>query len=567
LNVAKETAGLARFGALGPAEATMVEGADNGLFDRLGAGGLPKAGDPDRRVRAELIRHLLLAGPDAPHLHEKGLRLGGAWITGVLDLEGCRIPHDIGLLDCRFDATPVLRSAVIDTLSFDGSALPGLAAERVEARGDLLFRSSTIDGTIALRGGRIGGDLIFDGATLSFPGGRAISAERISVRGGVLLRGTVVRGGVAFPGARIGGDLDFIGAILETTDGPAIEADSVVVEGDMTLRLASVTGGASLVTARIGGDFDMTSANVANPGAIAVNLNRTSVAGALFLREGAKLEGALSLNGATLGAIVDNPDCWPAKGDLLLNRCLYGALLGTAVGSDVRLEWLALQTPGRWGEDFWPQPYEQLARVLGDMGHEEEKRRVLLEKERLSRRARRRRAKTVPERLMLSASDKVVGLTTGYGRQPLLALVWMVFIWATGAVYYSYLDHQHAVRPNSPVVLRSPEWVLCRVPQTDQAFLPSLGIERSGLAAPDQSQLACYRSQPEASAYPKFNPLMLSADATIIGLGSGQKDYWSPDTRVPIGYIGKWLMYFQTVAGLALGLLAVAGFSGIVKSN
>ncbi len=60
---------------------------------------------------------------------------------------------------------------------------------------------------------------------------------------------------------------------------------------------------------------------------------------------------------------------------------------------------------------------------------------------------------------------------------------------------------------------------------------------------------------------------MLSADAIVPGLGVGQKDYWSPDTRSNLGYAGKWFMYFQTVAGLALGLLAVAGFSGIVKSN
>ena len=45
------------------------------------------------------------------------------------------------------------------------------------------------------------------------------------------------------------------------------------------------------------------------------------------------------------------------------------------------------------------------------------------------------------------------------------------------------------------------------------------------------------------------------------------RGYWSPDTRLQRWQFGKWFMYFQTIAGLALGLLAVAGFSGIVKSN
>ena len=98
----------------------MVDGVGNGVFDRVGAGGLPAEGDADRQVRAELIRALLLGGEGMPLMHEKGLRLSGAWVTGTLDLEGCRIPRDIGLLDCRFDAIPVFRSAVIDTLSLDG---------------------------------------------------------------------------------------------------------------------------------------------------------------------------------------------------------------------------------------------------------------------------------------------------------------------------------------------------------------------------------------------------------------------------------------------------------------
>ncbi|MCU0789441.1 MAG: hypothetical protein MUE79_00090 [Nitratireductor sp.] len=559
--------GLKRFGALSPAEVTLLDGIASGAVDRIGGAGVPAAGDETRQVRADLVRFLLLAHPGAPAIHEKGLRLSGAWITGVLDLEGCRVPRDIGLLDCLFEATPVLLSAVIDTLAFDGSDLPGLDANRLEARGDLLFRSATVRGPISLRGSRIGGDLNFDGATLENPGGRVLSAERSSVQGGVLLRGAKVRGGLALPGARIGGDLDLVGLTLDRPDGDAMESDSVQVQGDLALRHALVTGGVSLVTAQIRGDLDLTGAKVSRQGEMAVNLDRTNVKGAFFLRSGAKIDGVLSLGGASLGAVVDEPACWPAKGDLLLNRCLYGALLGGAVESRSRLDWLSRQSPPRWGEDFWPQPYEQLAAVFGQMGHDEDKRRVLVEKERLSRRARRARAPDGATKAVLAVKDVVMGITTGYGRQPLLALVWILLIWGLGAGLYSFLDQRNAMRPNSPVVLRSPEWVLCGFPSGSRVALPSAGQERDGLAKPGEPQLACFRRQPEASAYPKFNAAMLSADAIVPGLGSGQKESWSPDTRHPAGNAGKWFMYFQTVAGLALGLLAVAGFSGIVKSN
>jgi hypothetical protein len=561
------TEGLGAFGELGPAEVALVEGLTSGTLDRISGGGLPEAGDESRRVRADLIRYLLLGGPGAPRLHEKGIRVSGAWVTGALDLEGCRVPRDIGLLDCLFEEAPVLRSAIIDTLAFDGSDLPGLAANRLDARGDLLFRSAVIRGPVELRGARVGGDMVFDGARLDAPGGVVLQAERIAVRGGALFRGAVVRGGIALPGARIGGNLDLIGATVERPEGLALEADSAQVEGDLTLRMATVTGPVRIVTAKVGSDLDLSGAKVASGEDLTLDLGRTSVAGAFFLREGAKVTGALSLNGATLGAIVDDPACWPAKGDLRLNRCLYGAFLGSVVGARERLDWLALQTPERWGEDFWPQPYEQLAHVLGEMGHDEDKRRVLIEKERLARRARRGRARTGAARALLGAKDALMGLTTGYGRLPLLALLWIAGLWAAGAVFYAQLDRMGAMRPNAPVVLRSPEWVLCATPEGEATFLPSLGTERPGLARAGETQLACYRRQPEAAAYPKFSAAMLSADAIIPGSGSGQSNYWSPDTRTTAGEWGKWFMYVQGIAGLALGLLAVAGFSGIVKSN
>jgi hypothetical protein len=170
-------------------------------------------------------------------------------------------------------------------------------------------------------------------------------------------------------------------------------------------------------------------------------------------------------------------------------------------------------------------------------------------------------------RVLLYARDVVMGATTGFGRQPLLAMVWLIALWAGGTVMYSWLEQISALRPNSVVVLRSPEWVLCGAGQDEMALMPSLGHERPGLALPGETQLTCYLRQPEAAAYPKFNAALLSVDASVPGSASGQSAYWSPDTRTTAGYIGKWFWYFQGIAGIVLGLLAVAGFSGIVKSN
>ena len=116
------------------------------------------------------------------------------------------------------------------------------------------------------------------------------------------------------------------------------------------------------------------------------------------------------------------------------------------------------------------------------------------------------------------------------------------------------------------VVLRSPEWTLCGVDTSETRFLVGSQSTVSGLATPGQSQLACFLSRFEASTYPEFNPWMYSLDTLLPVLEMGQKDYWRPNPPEPGGAFAITYFYFQSVVGWALSLLAVAGFSGLVKS-
>lgn len=558
---------LAAFAPLSRAEQTLVDGLDAGDFDRLGDGKPPEAGDADRAVRAALLRFLILGGPDAPRQHEKGVRLSGAWITGALDLEGCRAPHDIGLADCRFEAAPVLRAARIDTLFLDGSILPGLVADRLEARGGVYLRGAAVEGAVVLTGARMGGELSCDGALLARPEGVALDAARLDARGGVLLRGATVRGGVTLTDARLGADLDAVGAVIERPGAIALHASGADIRGDVALRVATVRGEVRMKNARVSGDCDLSGGTFEEAGGAALTLNRSAVAGAFIMRGQTAIRGALSLNGAALGAIVDDPQSWPGPGDLLLNRCDYGGFLASPVDGRTRIRWLSRQDPARWGEDFWPQPYEHLAGVLLEMGHGEDARRVLIARERLQRRARRARAGSGVARAVLWLKDALLAITIRYGREPLLAFAWLALFWTSGAALFAAIEAQEALRPNAPVFLRSPEWTLCGVAAAETLAMPSLGAARAGLAAPGQSQLACFLRQPEAASFPKFNPWMYALDQVLPAMETGQLDYWAPDTRTAWGYAGKAYGYVLTLAGWALSLLAVAGFSGIVKAK
>jgi len=549
-----------------PAEDVVLSRLASGGLDRLGDGVRPGADDPERAIRASFLRFLLLGGEEGYRPHEKGIRISGAWIQGALDLEGCQVTRDIRLKDCRFDAVPVFRSAVIDRLFLDGSSLPGLQAERLEVRGGLYLRGSHVNGEVLLTDSRLGGNLVCDGAVIQSPDGFGLNAEGLEVRN-IFCRDTDFRGGVNLRGARIEASLDCAGSTVFRPEGVAIAADGIQVGSSILLRSATVTGEVRLTGARIAGDLDCTSTVITHVGHDALQLSRVVVEGAFFLRKEAGIDGTLVMTGASLGTLHDEERCWPRKGQLLLNRCRYGAFIDGPVDAEARLEWLSRQVPDGRGEEFWPQPYEQLASVFREMGHDEDVTTVLIQKERLQRRARRQRARRPLWRAMLAVKDGILAITVAYGRQPLLALVWLAFFWGLGVVVFGYAERQGAFKPNSAVVLRSPEWTMCGVERSEQRFLASAQTAVDGRAEGGQSQFACFQQQWEASSYPEINPWMYSLDVLLPVLEMDQKTFWRPDPSKPSGELALRYYYFQSIVGWVLSLLAVAGFSGIVRSR
>ncbi len=245
--------------------------------------------------------------------------------------------------------------------------------------------------------------------------------------------------------------------------------------------------------------------------------------------------------------MTDDPACWPGRGDLILDRFRYGAIVGGPVSADARLDWLGRQDSMRWGVEFWPQPYEHCAKVLREMGHGEDARAILIEKERLQRAARRARAPQ-PDRWIFSAWDRVLKWTVRYGRQPLYAFAWLFWVWLLGVGVFTVAEQMGALKPNKEVVLRSDEWVGC----SDRGA----------------GQAACYLATAQGLSYPTFNRWVYSADTLLPIVSLEMQEYWIPDDRR--GRVGWWArgyLWLHIAVGWALSLLAVAGFSGLVKSD
>jgi hypothetical protein len=84
-----------------------------------------------------------------------------------------------------------------------------------------------------------------------------------------------------------------------------------------------------------------------------------------------------------VGALADEEASWPENGGLLLDGFVYDRIGAGLTDAKTRLKWLRLQ-PSNLG--FRPQPYKQLAKVLSEMGHDPDARRVLVEMEDARRR-------------------------------------------------------------------------------------------------------------------------------------------------------------------------------------
>ncbi|MEL6336499.1 MAG: hypothetical protein AAFQ88_07600 [Pseudomonadota bacterium] len=588
------------------AEKKVLNELETGLDIVFGEGPLedrlpPAEAGPDRQVRASFVRWLAMGSDGAPTLHAKGLRIVGALITNDgpagaetpgLDLEGAVLKHDLALIACRFHAPILLRNARLQSLFLNHAHIPGsapgtpaanwaLTADRLETRGGVFLRDARCEGEVRLLGARIGGNLDSDGATLTNPNGNALSGSRLEARGDVFLRGARCEGAVHLLGARIGGDLACTGATLTNPNGDTLSADGLHTRGGVFLSGARCEGAVSLPGARIKGDLACNGATLSRPGGDALVASSAEVGGILFWIGEMTVEGAVDLRAASFKAIYDHRACWPKPGELGLDRCAYGAFVGNGVpvSANARIDWLGRQYAKGDGQEFRPQPWEQCAKVLREMGHREDARLILIDKE---RRLRADAARRGQRGWLLRAADRVLDVTIAYGHRPLRALLFLAILWFIGADVFRAAWHMDQFKPNNAFVLRAPEWVMCDPKLEDGRDMASgKDVARPEGWSADTSQLKCFLEQPEARDFPKFNAGIYAFDVLFPLVDVEQQANWIPDpacageakwsmlpsSRDCVGWWAKAFVYVLILAGWGLSLLAVAGFSGLVKSD
>ncbi|WP_193141834.1 hypothetical protein [Meridianimarinicoccus sp. MJW13] len=524
---------LAEFGELWPAEQKLRDEVHTGHFLIISTELPPEDASHAVRIRVSFIAYLALGGCKKCRLSPRGLWISGAFIDGDdptpeaetagLDLTGCNLQGDLLLHHCRFPDPVIARDATLPNLGLSGSHLAqGLRADRLEIKGGIFLQDVTSTGEMTILGATLGGQLICTGGQFSAGNsGNALIAAGLEAKCGVFLRDVTIKGLLCFDRATLGGDFDCTGGKFATGKNKA----ALMVQG-------------------------------------------VEAKGGFILRGDGMVAESLVLTNARVSAIVDDLHCWPEAGNLDLDGFRYDAIYSTSLSAKDRLEWLRRQN--RAGKPFKPQPYEQLAKVLRDMGHRDDARLVLIEKERLQRADRRQRlqmANLFEDAFAAHCWDWVLRYTVAYGQRPLQAFLCLALFWGLGLWVFGAAFNAQALKPNDAVSLRSPDWVLCATQADQQVMLPGGRDPVDGRAGPGQSQFDCFASKQAALGYPTFNPWIYSADMLLPVVDLEMQGYWIPDERLPIGALARAYLWLHIIAGWGLSLLAVAGFSGLIKSD
>ncbi len=411
----------------------------------------------------------------------------------------------------------------------------------------------------------------------------ALNAQGLSVGQGLFIPTLTAAGTVDVNAAEIGGQLDCTDATLDGKGGKALNAQGVTVGQSLFLSNLTATGTVDVTGAQIGGQLSCTGARLDGKGGDALNAQRLRVTQGLIFRALRAVSGQIDLTAAQVGDLVDDPAAWPTTtNDLILDGFTYDRLAGTApTNLAARKDWL--HAGSHWQAEFRPQPYTQLARVLRQMGHAGEARKVLIEREKLLAKhrltarwngAKRHFPQLNRELPALAANaldwcwDRIAFWVAGYGqdaRRSILALL-LLFVAAATLAHMTWKEGSFA--PNSAVILASPGWAQA----TAWDCFPK--VDHPTVCDPNPAQtwanaFTVSADQPTQGAdWDSFNALGYGADLVVPFLDLGQTDAWAPSKDR--GWWG-WVLWFMRWVLAALGWvvtgLGVAAVTGVMQRN
>ncbi len=442
--------------------------------------------DESRTIRASVIAALALGARRPVPGRTAGVRIVGARVVGQIELRHGQIDVPLTLRRCRIEDTMRFDEAVTKSIDLTGTHTGRIMGEGAHVRGslkldeayvtggtdfalhldeltvdtDLSARELRCDGPVCLIGAQIGAVLDLVRCRVERPGKAAINLGGAQIGRSLLLSHAQIRGQLRMPGTTVDGMALFTGTQISDAAATAFEGESLTVHGDGLFDNGfSAKGTVSLVGASFGGILRFRGAQLATiDDKPALHCGGMQVSRGLYLTRGFHAVGEVRLIGVRIGGHLDlvgiAKDCGPLT--------LYHATVATIRDggaatwpSEVLIDGLTYNAfdpyqPGReriallrrQGNGYRAQPYEFMAAYYRALGHEEDARVVLIEKERVRSTTGRRWNRYV---------SVMFGTLVGYGYRPMRAVFFSIVIQLAAVAFFA-ANRPTQIRPDDHIV-------------------------------------------------------------------------------------------------------------------
>ncbi|MEG0052101.1 MAG: hypothetical protein RR715_02445 [Comamonas sp.] len=448
-----------------------------------------------------------------------------------------------------------------------------LRANQVQVTGNICLNNGfKAKGKVQLVAADIGGSLVCSGGHFSVDNGDSLWIERTKVAGSIFFKDRFKSNGrVILTATQVGSVLNCDGGHFEVKSGNAIYGERLNIKGNVSMggKFRAI-GRVDLNNAKIGGNFDCEKGDFEVKDGVALSLYSAVVHGRFIFKCLAR-SMHINLSHTKVGVLEDDLSAW-ANG-CILDGFSYGALGGKSPINGIdRLAWLIKQPEKhRSAEEFRPQPWRQLQRVLREMGHAEDSKQVGIAFEDHLRKIGHV-GKSVKgtififdwwRRLIARGLHRGFGILAAYGYRPIRLLTWMLAVWlACGAAYWNYaLPPNNAIAPSDPLIFQNKRYQECS---------PDYYLE-SG------NWFLCEKLRSE---YATFSPLAYSLDVMLPVVDLGLEKTWGAYIPSPKpswseelfwhwtpGHVVRLITWFQILFGWVSSLLLVAIISGFSRRN
>jgi hypothetical protein len=261
---------------------------------------------PERVVRAEVVRALLLDARKPVPGHISAVRVVGVRVAGPLDLDNADFRSPLRFADCLFTDEIRLFGTKSRRINLLRSHFPGMSASGAVVDGSMRMTGCRVSGRIQMVGTRIAGALMLEGAHLSNPGDEALTASRLRVDDDLLMNdGFTAEGRIVLRGATIGGDVLLQDAELSAPGGRALHASRIRIGGDLMCDRLQARGEVGFPGAEIAGLARFVGATLINPGMRALYGYQARVGADLQCSHGFRSDGEVHIKGIRIAGRAD----------------------------------------------------------------------------------------------------------------------------------------------------------------------------------------------------------------------------------------------------------------------